>query len=97
MSAGGKYDGLPELFPDEPYFILRGRDVLAPWAVEAYAALLRAAAAGANRPAPAGATVEETRTHFERRDELHAMAVDAHQRAAQMLAYQVERGSKLPD
>ena len=34
------------LLPDEPYFIIRGKDLLAPVAIEAYAGALEAAAAG---------------------------------------------------
>lgn len=90
-------DGLPDLRPGEPFFFLRAQDVLAPFAVLAYAQLLRAAAAGANTLAPKDATVEECRAHFARRDHLNAMAQNAEQRAAQMLAWQAVHHTKLPD
>ena len=68
-----------------------------PFAVMVYAQLLRAAAAGANRPAPSGATVAECREHFARRDHLNHMAENAEQRAAQMVAWQARQHTKLPD
>ena len=78
-------DGLPDLRPGEPFFFLRAQDVLAPFAVLAYAAQLRAAAAGA---VSMGAIPP---TH------LHDMADNAEQRAAQMLAWQAAHHTKLPD
>lgn len=87
MATFGKYEGIEEirLRPGEPAFVLRAQDALAPYAVMAYAQLLRAAAAGA---AADGATTAAS---------LRAQAEAVERRAAAMLAWQVENRSKLPD
>lgn len=91
MSEFKYEDGLPDLRPGEPFFFLRAQDVLAPFAVMAYAAQLRAAAAGAN-------AVGARNPASDRRAEgLREMADNAEQRAAQMLAWQAAHHTKLPD
>lgn len=78
------------LHPDEPFFFLRGQDVLAPFALQGYAALLRAAAAGdqdvAHRVQGAG-----------RFPILREQAEEVERIAAQMVAWQAEHHVKLPD
>jgi hypothetical protein len=88
-----KYDAPDEinLRPGEPFFLLRAQDALAPFALENYAALVRAAASGVGFGNPLDvyeeAAVERLRRHS---DEVHAIA-------ARMLAWQAENRVKLPD
>lgn len=78
---------LREFPSEEPYFLIRGKDVLAPAAVESYANLLRAAAAGAVE-APSG-----------HQDELISMAQDVSNLAAEIIAWQAANPDRvqLPD
>jgi hypothetical protein len=87
MSTFGKYEGIEEirLRPGEPVFVLRAQDALAPYAVSAYAQLLRAAAAGAY--AHDGETASR----------LRLQAREVEQRAAAMIAWQAANHVKLPD
>jgi len=87
MSTYGKYEGIEEirLHPGEPVFVLRAQDALAPYAVTAYAQLLRAAAAGAH--AHAGETAAQ----------LRAQAAEVERRASAMIAWQAANRVKLPD
>ncbi len=72
---------------EEPFFLLRGQDALAPFAVQTYAALLRSAAAGS----------ESTIHHLPTTAGLREQAADAERIAARMIAWQAEHGHKLPD
>ena len=89
-------DGLPDLRPGEPFFFLRAQDVLAPFAVLAYAAQLRAAAAGVDAAARVSA-IHRDRDGAAGALHLREMADNAEQRAAQMLAWQASHHTKLPD
>jgi hypothetical protein len=76
------------LHPDEPFFTLRGQDIVAPYAVQAYAALVRSAAAGANLTSgPESAAW------------LRAHADEADRIAAEMIGWQATHPeyAKLPD
>lgn len=77
---------------DEPVFVLRGKDLLAPAAVEMYANLLRAAAAGVYRGADYGAVAAEG-------DQMLSMAQDVSNTAASMIVWQAENPGRvrLPD
>ncbi len=99
MSAWGKYGDVSEieLHIGEPAFVLRAQDALAPYALQAYAALLRAAAAGAKPNMPEGATVEQMRDGYSRRDALLDQAQDVEARASLMLRWQSENHVRLPD
>lgn len=92
-------DGLPDLRPGEPFFFLRAQDVLAPFAVLAYAQLLRAAVAGhaSGARSMAGQPTDPDEVILERTNELRELAENAEQRAAQMLAWQAAHHTKLPD
>jgi hypothetical protein len=94
MKYGDLRDGAP-LAPDEPYFVLRGQDVLAPHAVQVYAALLRAAAAGAQEldDRDHGVPVMERQLCHDLREQ----AEDAERIAAQMVVWQARNRVKLPD
>jgi hypothetical protein len=77
-----------ELAPDEPYFWLRGRDVLAPAALAGYSNLCRAAAHGLEAQ---GAEREEVAA-------LRIFAAEVESVAAQMIAWQATHGTaRLPD
>lgn len=78
---------------DEPVFVLRGKDLLAPAAVEMYANLLRAAAAGVYGGAD-GVSVGD-----EWGDQLRSMAQDVSNTAASMIVWQAENPGRvrLPD
>jgi len=82
------------LHPEEPWFTLRAQDILAPHAVMAYAALLRAAAGGL-RHGDAVFTGHD-RTVVER---LMEHAQDAEAEAADMILWQSQNPDlvKLPD
>ncbi len=90
-ALGGKYEDLPELHVGEPFFILRAQDALAPHTLTNYAALLRAAAAGAS----ANGDPEHAQRSIAL--ELREQAADVEQRAALMLAWQAENHVGLPD
>lgn len=80
----GKITSSFKQFPEEePIFLLRSQDILAPAAVENYAQLLRAAAQGA----------EDVSVHRRLLD----AARECSDFAAQMIAWQAENGAKLPD
>lgn len=94
MSArerAGSYKASPltsgALAPDEPYFWFRGRDVLAPHALQSYAQLQRAAAAG----------LEAAGAQPERVADMRMSAAEVESVAAQMLAWQASHGARLPD
>jgi hypothetical protein len=72
-----------EFHEDEPIFVLRGQDLLAPRAVEAYANLVRAAAIG-----EAADGTHET-------DDLERLAAECDNIA--MLLWQSSNTAKLPD
>lgn len=82
------------LHPDEPWFTLRGKDVLAPFAVQAYANLCRVAAAGLRHG-------DDVFTGNDRRryEELIRQAADAEAVAADMILFQSTRTDlvRLPD
>lgn len=81
-------------FPeDEPIFVLRGKDILAPAAVEAYANLLRAASSGVY----GGADGEQSGDEWAA--ELNGMAQQVSNVAAEMIAWQASHPArvKLPD
>jgi hypothetical protein len=77
------------LHPEEPWFTLRGQDLLAPHAVEAYASLLRATAAGLRHRS-------EDRERFE---DLLEQANEASRVASEMVSWQAQHPdiAKLPD
>ena len=80
------------LHPDEPWFTMRGQDMLAPYAVQEYASLVRTAAA-------AGAIYdEEGRQEFSVAD-LRRHADEADKVAAEMIGWQSSHPDyvKLPD
>lgn len=98
MSAAfGKYHDLDdvELHVGEPAFVLRAQDALAPYALQSYASLLRAAAAGEDdsfeptAPEPGEGSAKATA--------LRTQANEVDRRAAQMLAWQAAHVVKLPD
>lgn len=74
-----EFKNIPE---EEPVFLLRAQDILAPAAVETYANLLRAAAQG---------TAGGFRTRLLRQAE------EVSSVGAGMIAWQSEHGAKLPD
>lgn len=82
------------LHPDEPWFTLRGKDVLAPFAVAEYANLCRVAAAGL-RHGDSVYTGPDERKHRE----LIEQAREAEETAADMVRFQAEHPelTKLPD
>lgn len=82
------------LHPDEPWFTLRGQDILAPIVVSMYANVVRAAASGLRHGD--GAFTSADRAVFER---LMAHALDADGAAADMVVFQSEHPDlvKLPD
>lgn len=88
----GQVEGLLHL--DEPYFVLRGQDLLTPYAIMGYAALLRATAAGMTR---------SSHRSFGRVDTsaltLRAQAKEVEEFAAATLAWQAANPdkTKLPD
>lgn len=79
------------LHPEEPFFFLRGQDILAPFALQGYAALLRAAAAGAHGLGPLPGELTARSAH------LIQQAEEVEHRAAQMVAWQARQHTKLPD
>lgn len=96
MSKYGRITSeLKDLPAEEPVFLLRGQDILAPIAIELYANLLRAAAVGAAsvaRSAGVGGKTVNDRIAL-----LRDMAEQAGNVAATMIAWQAERGARLPD
>lgn len=82
------------LHPDEPWFTLRGKDLLAPFAVQAYANSCRVAAAGL-RHGDAVFTGPDRARHTE----LINQAIEAEAVAAKMLQFQAEHPeiTRLPD
>jgi hypothetical protein len=79
---------------DEPVFILRGKDALAPAAIENYAQLLRAAAAGMESLLDATSGWNNLISPSEH---LLEMADDCSNVAAEMIAWQSANGARLPD
>jgi hypothetical protein len=73
-----EFKAIPE---EEPVFLLRGKDVLAPATIEMYANMLRAAAQG----------------NFVAGARLRQQAEEVSNIAAAMIAWQSEHGSRLPD
>lgn len=86
-----RYDDVLEAVthPGEPVFVLRGQDVLAPLAVQAYAGALRAAAAGA--------LLGTLDAEDDLRRRLLESARECDEIAARMVAWQAGHGGKLPD
>jgi hypothetical protein len=82
------------LHPDEPWFTLRGKDLLAPYTVQSYANLCRVAAAGL-RHGDSVFTGPDKAKH----DELIAQAEEAEQAATDMMVFQAQHPelAKLPD
>lgn len=78
-----------KLHPTEPWFTLRAQDALAPYAVQSYATLLRAAGMGARQTDPDHVTQAI----------MSGVANDVHLAAAEMLHWQIEHPDlvKLPD
>lgn len=103
MSEVGKYGTVErfgeKLHPDEPWFTLRAQDLLAPYALQAYASLLHAAAFAARPKRDDGATVAELREAHARSDQLRADAHEVDQLASAMLVWQADHPElrKLPD
>lgn len=82
------------LHPDEPWFTLRGKDLLAPFAVQQYAVLCRVAAAGLRH----GDDVF-TGNDRKRHDQLIEQAEEAEQAATDMMVFQSQHPeiTRLPD
>lgn len=80
------------LHPDEPWFTLRGQDLLAPHALATYAALLRATAHGVVEGS--GGDLRQVS-----RERLLAQASQVDDIAAWMIAFQADHPelTKLPD
>ena len=82
------------LHPNEPWFTLRGQDLLAPLAIQSYATHLRAAAAGLEFG-------DRTLTGDDRKvvEGLKAQAQEAEDAVSQMLVWQAQNPDtvKLPD
>lgn len=72
--------------PDEPGFLLRGQDRLAPELIDIYARLVRAAAHGAEAAADSGGAVR-----------LHDLAAQAVTQANAMRLWQTSHPVRLPD
>lgn len=94
MTKYGRLVSERKHFPeDEPIFVLRGKDLLAPAAIEGYANLLRAASAGVY----GGADNAPEGDWWG--DQLRRMAQEVSNVAAEMIAWQATNPDrvKLPD
>lgn len=100
---GTKYGRLmaerKDLPADEPMFVLRGKDLLAPSAVESYANLLRAAAYATAVQTQEITGVDSREATRLAADNLRNMAREVSNVAAEMIAWQASNPSrvKLPD
>jgi hypothetical protein len=102
MTKYGKVETELKKIPEgEPVFLLRGQDVLAPVAIEMYANLLRAAAAGFDRGEEEdwGALLPDGRVDGTNENHLRDMAAQVSSFAAGMIAWQASNPDrvKLPD
>ena len=90
------------MIDEEPRFELRAQDLFAPYAVEEYAQMLRAAAAGMRagvEPLTKGATADRIRELHGPSNVLLGQANEASRIASQMIGWQAGNSSrvKLPD